>query len=751
MTGLQGDVTITRDPWGIPVVQASSAHDVFFAQGYAQAEDRLGQLEYDRRRAYGRWAEVVGPSALGFDAFTRRCGLHAVAQREFETLTPDAQLPLLAYAAGVNAYLESDAPLPPDLRAVGITPARWEPWDCCAIFLVRHVVFASWQLKLWRGRLAVALGPERVVRLGREAPFEVPLIVPPGDWWRPSPRDPSDLAAVAAASSVLVESANGSNAWALSGARTASGKPVVAGDPHRLIEAPGVYYQCRLSCPDFDAAGLAFVGIPGFPHFAQTDRVAWCVTNANGDYQDLYVERFRSGGAEYETANGWRAPTRRVEVVDVHGEDAVEIECFDTRHGPIVFGDPARGCAVALRATSLVEPSSGLSVIEPMLRARDIDGLDAVMRAWVDPVNNFVTADVDGNIGYRTVGHIPVRTPANAWGPVPGWTDEHEWQGIVPFDEMPRVRNPGDGLVVTANQRIVGDEYAHFLSLDYASPDRARRLHTRLDDLWNADATAMAAVHRDRRSLPADVWVDRFGRLQPRDDHERAALDVLASWNREMDADSAGAAVYAVVRDAVGQVLAHNPELASLRAPIEGEPTGTFQPLQLRLWPLLTGLLATDDGALLPEGRTWDDVLATALSDGVGVLRTALGEDVSAWRWGALHRCAPLHPLSGPRSDVAAGLDPPASEMGGDADTVFNAAHPAGFGFGVTGSSVARYVFDLADRSRSRWVVPLGSSGDPGSPHFADQQSAWVAGELLPISTPATAGASVTRLSASQR
>jgi penicillin amidase len=602
------------------------------------------------------------------------------------------------------------------------------------VFLVRHVAFANWQRKLWRGRLAAVLGADAVARLESDSTTEIPLIVPPGTWWRPAPRDPRELESVVLASAALVETAHGSNAWAIAGSRTASGRPLLAGDPHRLVEVPGVYYQCRLACPEFDAFGLAFVGVPGLPHFGQTERVSWCVTNANGDYQDLYVERFSTDGTQhYEHSGGWLAPERRTETIGVRDGDDVTIECLETRHGPIVFGDPESGYGVALRSTALVAPSSTLSVIEPMLRAADVDELDDVMRAWVDPVNNFVSADVDGNISYRTVGRIPVRSRANAWGPVPGWVDGHEWDDAVPYDALPRVKNPDSGLIVTANQRIVDDDYPHYLGLDYARPDRAHRLHDRLDDVANADAVLMASIHRDRVSRPADVWVERVCRLEGGDEWERSAIDALRTWDHEMDVDSAGAAVYMVVRDATGRILAHHPRLIALRAPIVGEPSATFAPVELRLWPLLTTLLARDDPTLLRDGQTWDDVLTEALASGVGILRTALGDDAARWRWGAVHVCAPRHPLSAVTPEAARMLDPPGVEMGGEWDTVFNAAHPAGSGFGVTTASVARYVFDLDDRRTSAWVVPLGASGRAGDPHFADQQRTWAAGELLRV------------------
>jgi penicillin amidase len=719
--GLDGEVVVHRDEWGIPHVRATTVHDAFFGQGFVQAEDRLGQLDYDRRRARGRWAEVVGASALGFDLFARRCRLADAAGREADALDPEARRVLDAFADGVNAWLALGREPPPDLALAGVTPEPWTAADCCAVFLVRHVVFANWQKKLWRGRLVAALGRDAAAKVEQAASRAVPLVVPPPDLLVPVARDADELDGVVTAMAAMADVASGSNSWALAGSRTASGKPLLAGDPHRLLEVPGVYYQCHLACPDFDAVGLSFVGVPGFPHFGHTARVAWCVTNGNGDYQDLLVER---PDAVVE---------RRRETVAVRGGDVVAVECARTERGPVVFGDPGRGAVLSLRSTALDEPSTGLAVLLPMLRARDVDELDRVMRAWVDPVNNFSSVDVDGNISYRTVGRVPVRDIGSAWGPVPAGDPRFEWHGVVPYDEMPRLRNPESGLIVTANQRIVDDAYPHFLGLDYARPDRAIRLHARLDEITGATVADMASVHRDRVSVAASRWAPRLAAVAPRDEWERAAVAALAAWDHVMAPESTAAAVYAVCRDAVCRILAHHPSLTALRAPLDDEPAGTFQPLELRIWAVATALLDADDTTLIRDGETWESTLAAALGDGVGVLRARLGDEPADWRWGDLHVAGPRHPIGVVHPEHARRLDPPTVAMGGEWDTVMCAAHAVGHGFGVTSTSVARYVFDAADWDRSAWIVPLGASGDPDDEHFADQQAAWARGELVPM------------------
>lgn len=731
VTGLESEVVIRRDQWGIPHIAANSSRDAFFGQGFAQAEDRLGQLEFDRRRAYGQWAQLAGAEALDFDRFARRCSLRLTAQNEYSALSSEAKEVLISFSAGINAYLNLRRDLPPDLALTKTTPDPWSPEDCCAVFLVRHVVFANWQKKLWRGRLAAVLGSELVAHLQGADLRDIPLIVSPPEFARLDPNpDQQPLNEVLAAMAHLAQAATGSNAWALHGSRTESGLPLIAGDPHRALETPSVYYQCHLTCPEFDAIGLSFVGVPGFPHFGHSQRVAWAITNANGDYQDLYVEDTPLASS-------------RTEVIEVKGESPVSIECYETPRGVVVFGDPLMGPSLALRSTALVDASSGLEVLAPMLRAQSVSELDDVMRNWVDPVNNLVSADVSGDIAYRTVGKIPVRNRANSWGPVPANNLEYKWQGEIAFDEMPHALNPESGLIVTANQKIVGPDYPHFLGFDYSGPDRAQRLHDRLSDIQRATVADMESVLTDRVSLAAKIWVPAIlaaTALDNPDDEYRELSEILNSWDYSMDPDSIAASLYLVTRDFVSQRLANQEIFDPLRRPYFEEPRGSFQPVSLRIWSLSTGLLAGNDESLLFSGESWPDLLRDCFSQAVEYLRSALGPNTDEWRWGSLHQCRARHPLNRPE------LDPPVVGVGGEWDTVMSASHPAGYGFAVTSTSVARYIFDVANWDNSRWVVPFGVSGDPAREHFSDQQDIWVKGDLvaMPYSPEAVSEATVT-------
>ncbi len=730
--GLGAAVEVWRDPEGIPHIRAASVTDAFVAQGFVHAQDRLWQMEYDRRRACGRWAECAGAGAVAQDIQMRRFGLAASARADYEAVNGETRAMLDAYAAGVNAFIATTPALPIEYRLLGSRPDPWQPWESMAVFKVRHVLMGVWQLKAWRGRLLRHLGPERAAALCPGTQPSPMLIVPPGVEYRGPAADGLEaLRAVEAAISAVADWDMGSNNWALAGRRTASGFPLVAGDPHRALDVPGVYYQNHVACPDFDVIGLSFPGVPAFPHFGHNAWVAWCVTHTGADYQDLFIERFDRRG-RYEFRGRWLPASRRREIIQVRGAPAVEIEVVATHHGPVVLGDPQTGHAIAMRYTATAEPNRTFEALLPMLRARTAGALEAAMRPWVDPVNNLVFADVHGAIGYLTRGQVPVRAPASAWVPVPGWTGAHEWQGVVPFGEMPRLRDPATGWLATANSKVTGPDYPHALGIDFAPDFRTRRLAERLSRLERADVADMAAIHADRVSIPAREFVEILAAVEPPDEAARRALDILLGWDGVMERDAVAPTVYSAFRERLMRDL-----MAPILGPLAAEafadtPRGGTTHMA-RLRARLTEWIRGDDRRLLGDGKDWTLVLGRALSGALTGLATGLGPDPAAWRWGRLHATRPRHTLAATFPELAPALDPPAFGVGGDGDTVQAAGFLPGAGYTVTLTSVARYVFDLGDWDRSAWVVPLGASGHPGSPHYADQAPVWAEARLLPM------------------
>lgn len=732
--GVRTAIGIWRDPEGIPHVRADSAWDAFLGQGFVHAQDRLWQMEYDRRRGSGRWAEYIGPKGVAQDVAMRRRRLAASARSDYAQLNVDTRAMLDGYAAGVNAFLATTEVLPVEFTLLETRPAPWQPWESVLVFKVRHADMGTWQVKVWRARLVRHLGAARAATLCPGTQPNPMLIVPPGETVLDLIAGGlEELGAYEGLGVSVPESSGGSNNWAVSGRRTRSGRPLLAGDPHRALEVPNVYYQNHISCPEFDAVGLSFPGVPGLPHFGHNAQVAWSVTHTNADAQDLYLERFDAGDpTRYDVGGEWRAAEVERETIDVRGHAARDIDVTVTHHGPIILGDPRHDLALALADAALAGPNGTFEAFLPMLRARSADELEAAMRTWVDPVNNLVFADVGGAIGYRTRGRIPVRAAANAWVPVPGWDGMHEWQGYVPFDEMPAIRNPALGFVVSANSRVTGTGYVHYIGLDFSPDFRTRRLVARLSSLERATVADMVTMHTDEVSIPGTEFVGIFRGMTSGDPVVRGALERLASWDGRMSADSAAAAIYAVFRERLMRDVM-TPILGPL-APeaFAGAPRGGTAHMA-RLRARLTEWIQQGDVALLREGATWPEVIARALAEAMAELRDRLGPDPARWRWGDLHRTQPSHPLSSLYPEWQPVLDPPAVPVGGDADTVRAGAFVSALGYHVTLTAVARYAFDVGAWDESGWIVPFGGSGHPGSPHFADQVEAWRDGTLLPM------------------
>ncbi len=732
--GLDAPVEIWRDHFGIPHIKATTLHDAFFAQGFAHAQDRLWQMEFDRRRALGRWSEVVGRSGLLFDRFARRVGITASSKRDYDHFNDETREMVDAYAAGVNAFIRSTDVLPVEYSISGISPEPWEPWHSSAVFKVRHILMGTGLAKLLRARILVAGGPDLAMRLRAEAYDGEVLIVPPGAKFDGLLRDVAELDPGRDAISRLGELESGSNNWAVHGSRTASGKPLVAGDPHRALDVPNVYYQNHLACPEFDVIGFSFCGVPGFPHFAHNEHVAWGITHAAADYQDLYVEHFDPNHPyRYEYASQWHDAEHRTEHIFVRDGEPESVEIVETRNGPVVLGDPLTGTAISFRYSALVEPNAGFHCLLPMLRATSVDELDESMRDWVDPCNNLVMGDVDGNIGYLTRGQLPIRSRANGWLPVPGWTGAHDWNGVVPFEELPRVRNPDTGWVATANNRIVGNDYPHYIALDFAPNSRALRIYTRLQGIQNATVDDMASIHADRLSIPSRLFVTRLLEASAEAGLNDEGLTMLSGWDGGMEKDSGAAALYIALRDQLTRLVSNLPAFQALKHnPFAAEEPPLVGPIGLLYWSV-PQFLSEDDASMLPDGTTWNSLILDAYDRAKDVLAGQMGDDMSAWRWGAVHTTAPTHPLSMADRDLAENLDPPSVSMGGDGDTPQAASIFPGVSLNVAGTSVARYIFDTGDWNNSRWIVPLGSSGHPGSEHYADQAERWSNVEFIPM------------------
>ncbi|WP_123516979.1 penicillin acylase family protein [Streptomyces sp. 2132.2] len=667
-----------RDDWGIPHLRARDADRLAYAQGHATALDRAWQLEVERHRAQGSSAAFLGPDSVAWDRFVRQARLADTARRCHEALDPATAAWVGAYVDGVNDGLARGAARDERFARTGHTPTPWEPWVPLGIWIATHILFAGFATKLWRERVGRALGDGAVTLFATDGPGTA-----------------------------------GSNGWLVPGDRTASGSALIAGDPHRFIEDPGVYQQIRLSCPEYDVIGLAVPGIPGLGHFGHTGSAAWAITNAMADYQDLYVERLRPGAEDGAVEalgpdGAWEPVHRHTETITVAGAEPVQVEVLETARGPVIVHEDSADRTLSLRYPPRVRRDLGFAVLPALLRARTVADIDRALDGWAEPVNVVHAADTEGGLLHRVAGAVPLRDPTNRLRPVPAWDPRYAWQG---WARTPA--EPVQGFAVMANARGIASP----LGVEFAPPHRANRIRELLSGSADWSAKAMADVHGDTHLASAEPLLALLPALDGLSPAARALRERLLAWDRHMAAESTDATVFSALRTAVVRRFAADPAFAALA----GAPTGpeVFHPwlyLVPRVGYALEGLLATP---LLPA------------LDRAAHVRAALEETAAAdtpdTPWSRVHRLAPWSALPDPDAEWPG--------LGGDHDCVNATSSVPGFTDLSARASAARYVWDLARREDSLWAVPLGADGVAGSPHHRDQLPYWARCELVPVVT----------------
>ena len=739
---LQSLVEIFRDPWGIPHIRADCEADLYFAQGFVTAQDRLWHMDYDRMRALGRWGEYVGIGAVDHDRFMRTVGMGRTARLDYETCNEESRTMLDCYTAGVNAYLESTGTkdssfgsgIPIEYHLLGCMPEPWEPWHCISVYKMRNTLLGTFEPKLLRTRLAqnqeTAAALARIIK---GYPHGHLVTVPPGEEWQGEPLDGlPELLKVAEEVNWLGQSDMGSNAFSVGGTRTRSGQPLVAGDSHRALDTPSVYYQVHLRCPDYSIVGYSLPGMPGIMHFCHNEYVAWGMTYGSADTQDLFIERFRevNGEREFQFKDEWRKAVVLRERLEVKGANPVDLEVTITHHGPIIAGDPVEGHGIAISDPGLLEGTPWVDAMRDAMRSRSVNELHSAFEKWNDRVNNYAVCDISGNFGYLHAGRIPVRDEANGWRAVSGHLGDNEWRGYIPHHDLPRSINPECGYVITCNQRVAQSDYPYYVGIHFAPGYRARRIQKRILELEAITVEDMTSILSDRVSIPARNLVGRLIRLEGVDSAFAEALSILEKWDYRMDLDRIAPTIYAEVRAQLVERMARTLFGDDGEVLLSGA-AGADVHLKMVAIEVDRALLGDGD-CLLDGGIGWDDLLKESLSLACRALSQKMGPDPSGWRWGEAHRTRPRHPLSDYLPEAADQLAPPSLGVHGDADTPLAGGYTAINRYDVTGLSVTRYVFDPSDWRNSKWIVPLGASGHPGSPHYIDQAKMWIEVEFVP-------------------
>ena len=731
--GLSAPVEIRRDRWGVPHIRAQTVEDLWFAEGYCHGQDRLWQMELYRLSSSGRISEIAGELGVPSDRLMRTLGLRRAAEREAGQLSPEMRSQLDALCAGVNAAAAEARPLPLEFQVLrrGFDP--WRPVDMLtAMKLLSFGLSTNWERELMRADMARELGPVLAARLDPEYPIGHPVITTPGHAWDGDGLAVAEQIARLRSSLGLAVEASGSNNWAVSGDRSATGAPLIAGDPHLPPSMPGIFYQVDLELNGRFARGASLPGVPGI-NMGQTNDVAFTFTNAMADVMDLFVERI--DGDRYEYEGEWLPVETITEEIRVRGRSEPErLEVRSTHHGPIVNAslgaDDAEPLALCWSVLDLPAMSGAQVRVHEVTSGEELEEL---LGQHTAPVSNLIWADRHGHIGYRTVGRVPIRRGGCPDLPKPGWTGEYEWEGLVPYEEMPGARDPECGYLITANNRIADDDAPH-ISSDYLDGYRARRIEELILGTPEHDLDSFEEMQTDNFSIPGLETVHRLARLTPRDQREVAAIERLKSWDGRLGADTIGGSIYQAftMRFAreVARLAIRDRDLAErwLDRSHSGFTNHVTSPWRwhshlLKLWE-------EGDDELI--GRSWDELALDCLRGGLDDLADRFGPDPAGWRWGRIHRLDFPHAFAG-ANPLFDHLFNRSLEAGGGQETVSQIAHDPNDPYKAVWAPCWRMVADPTDPSRTRWQQFTGQSGQPGSPHYDDLQEAWLAGGTQPM------------------
>jgi penicillin amidase len=656
VAGLSAPVEIRRDVHGVPSIVAKTDHDAFFAAGYVHAQDRLWQLELQRRLVDGRLSEVFGRTSINEDIWLRTLGLRAAAQSSWQSLTPEAKDSLAAYTAGINAWMATHHHLPPEFGILGIKPEPWSVYDSLgwnAMFAL--TLGGNFREEITRYVAGRTLSGEKVAALYKEAPGAAPVTVTTAEL-----QQTQKLAALGDFQRQLESQLKlggkyvGSNAWVVSGKLAGNGHAMLANDPHLPLQLPSLWYAMRLKGDRLDASGMSLVGLP-VVIFGRNQHIAWGGTNMMADQQDLYFERVNPlDPTQYEVNGKWEKFTTRLETIAVKADfpaflrgalKPVTIEIRGTRHGPVIsdqfnmFDEP-----VTLRWSLLENKGSSYEALYRAGFASDWSSFNDAFKDYVAPALNLLYADDKGNIGYLGVGRIPLRAKGEGTMPVPGWNDEYEWRGSIPFAQMPRSFNPEKGYIVNANNRITDGHYPYFISHDWAPGDRA----VRIEQLLQQKLSARHGLNvDDMRAIQADVWnkpsaalVRAMVAFKPQNDQQREAIGYLARWDGNMDRDSVGATLFYAWNDHLRSYIFGD----EIEAPFNKKGvTRTLEVLAERMPDdELAAVLRHDplnwcDRRDTPEKEDAEKALELSLQSALKALRRVGGSDMSGWTWGKIH------------------------------------------------------------------------------------------------------------------
>jgi penicillin amidase len=756
------EVLVHEDAWGIPHIQAANLADAMYALGIVHAEERLWQMDLNRRVGHGRLSELLGKRTLGADRYLRTLQMTHAARGALEQLSKEERKALDGYVAGVNQVIDTLPERPPEYKLLRADPAPWTALDSLVWMKVMSLSLSgSVRSELLREDLIAHVGPERVDWFLTGYPADGPRILPdPANRGQAPPLAPDSSAAEAPGThDPLLESSDSaerteapasgadteigsgefsagraqalaliggntrlaSNNWVLAASHTKTEGALLANDPHLGVSMPSIWYLAEIDTPDYHAVGTTFPGAPGVI-IGHNEDIAWGITTGALDPQDLFYEKIEDD--RVARGDAWVPLETRVETIHVRGRKPVEMEVKVSPHGPIVseFHEGLEQ-EVALRWISHDDDERTLSAFLRIGRAKDWDEFREALTDFGAPAHNFVFADQEGHIGWKVAGKVPIRSGRDGQTPARGWALEDDWQGYVPHGELPEAFDPAQGYIATANNMPVPDDWPRDLGYYSDSPYRARRILELLDKRSDWDVQSVSAMQMDVHSEQAEELLPFLRALSSDEPDLHEALALLAGWDGSLDADSSAAAIYEVWVFEVTEVIARHHLGDPLFARWRGA-RGSF----------LRGVFAEGGAAALctqPGISSCEEAALLALKRALSRLRDELGAEVEQWTWGELHALRFHHQLaitSGLKKKLDATAPAP-----GDSFTVNVASFGSSGDFTQVWLPSYRQVIDPSDWKRSRWIYAPGQSGVHYRDHYKDLLDTYMAGESLPM------------------
>jgi penicillin amidase len=747
-SGLKEEVEVLTDEWGVPHIYATNRDDLYFSQGYLHATERLFQVDLTQRFARGRLAELLGEFVLPLDKFFRTLGFERLARSWLDSIDEDVRRIGEPYFEGFRAGARS-IPTPVEYHILGLEPEIVERFEDAVLnaysvaLIMSFTLSANRDSELIRGWLAQTLGPERARQLTPFIGAVVPSAVPSSSSFPGLVRELSKAAAEAGAVPGV-----GSNNWVVSGTRTTTGKPLLANDPHLKIQMPSIWMEMHLVSgggDDMDVTGITLPGVPGVI-IGHNRNIAWGFTNTGSDVEDLYLEKISEDGGSYEFKGEWHPIDVIREKIVVRNEPEARVhEVKSTRHGPLLTSFIQGNITPVVHEDYIKEAVSwrwyhqdvvaSLKTVEQMNVATNWEEFREATKGWTSPGQNMVYADVDGNIGYQFTGLVPKRPPGvSGAAPQPGWTGENEWDGHIPFDDLPSVFNPETGFIATANNRMVDLDYPHYLTHDWEPEYRVRRITSLLAGREKHSVDDFKRIQYDTFSGIADGLLPVLISATASNGQVADAIKQIESWDRRMDTDSIGATIFMIWLSNIADALLH---------PRLGEELFRHY-FQMRGWTTLWAYDTIKDILENPEAfwvggdgadneSARNQLVSKALEQAVAELTERFGEDNVEWRWGRLHQILLQHPLSVAMPPLGDLLSLGPVESPGSDDTVNRGAFSPEEGYMHHTISSYRQIIDLGDFDNSLSVITTGNSGNPSSPHYRDQFEMWLKGDYHPM------------------